>query len=180
MIERASVARLISEATRAFDAIGRVLTQRELQYRVVLLTTFIRFSAAAHLLKKPAEQQLQMVIYGLKIVSDVLAQQGGLGRYGKNRRCVEMNSAEEVLRVRDMIGAHLDQTKDELARAALTFRSAVAQEKLLIERLLEFCIASRVLGADLTSQKKMMDQVTSETWKLIASGWLDRNVVRVT
>lgn len=145
----------------------------------ILLGTFVGLAAVAHLMSLSVAEQQRMVGDAFAIVDQVLEQQGGRGKYGRNLQCLSAEAFKNHQTVRTLAQNTLELAKKDLGEAALMPHRG-GREKILLDRLLEFAVASRLLAPDLISQQKMMELVTAETIAVIDSGWLTRNEIRIT
>lgn len=177
-IDRRSVDRLLRDQRVVFDLILGQPNHDNL-FVGILLGTFVGFSAVAQLVGLTVEEQQRMVGDAFVIVDQVLDVQGGRGKYGRTLQCLSAEALKNHQTVLSLAQNTLESAKKILGEASLMPHHG-GKEKILLDRLLEFAAASRLIAPDLISQRKMMELVTTETARVIESGYLTRNEIRIT
>lgn len=163
---------VVDAARNALDQIGAMLGDRDLAFNVTPTATFLAFAASSQLLQQQPRDQLAWINSGMEAVGSVLAKRGAeyRSRYGKGRRCAAITV--------EMARSALESAKKDVEATNLVVNRKAARDTLLYKALLEFCVVSKLLQP--ADQAAMMSAANEQCASVLRSGWLDRNVIKIT
>ena len=151
------------------DHVSSILAERDRVLHVLPAAMFLPFAARSQLLKQTASEQLAWINAANALTTRVLAGRAHASRYGKGRRC--------ALPTTEMAQAACELAKQAIDETRLTVDRKAAQQSMLYRSLLEFACLTRILEpADLGT---VMSACNEKIAEVLASGWLDRNVVKI-
>ena len=170
-VDRKQIERIIDSAHEKLELLAGHLVERERAFHQLPSLLFLAFSAASQVLGQE-RNQYAMIRAAFEEVD--LALRGRImGRFGGGRRCAEVTRAEAVSTLEVVRKAVADT---RLLRGGPEVQEA-ARGAILYPALFDFCVYCRLLAP--SNEGHMIAAVNSLVSEVLASGELDRNVVKI-
>lgn len=166
---REQIERTIANCFVGLDVMFADLSRRDALLHVYPASLYLAAAAASQIAKRSAEEHHARLVAGLALAEEVLGKRSQASRYGKGRHIAPITV--------EMAQGACEAAKKEYEKTNLVVDRSAAREVLLLRSLWDYCVFVKILEP--ANLGTMMTFGYGRVMDVIASGWLDRNTIKI-